>query len=228
MKRLVAIFITCATVSLISFGCQRSAGQTWEDVKTAGRYINRGIDTLCGKHYDTALFEEGEFIGPTDEEFIPLSDKDLAAKYKVSDAAIAQPKFSPGEKGIPQLNYFKNPTAQLFSVFRNLNFETDDHVLRSKEDVFAIQKIAAFLKKNKNMYICVEGHCDERASAAYNMALGTRRANHIRVILIKNGVDYNKIYTVSYGKEKPIAAGHNAEDWKLNRRVQFKLFEKTR
>lgn len=72
----------------------------------------------------------------------------------------------------------------------------------------------------------VEGHTDERAPAGYNVALGMRRANHIRALLVKNGIDPNRVYTVSHGKEQPIAAGHSPEDWKVNRRAEFKIFEK--
>ena len=58
------------------------------------------------------------------------------------------------------------------------------------------------------------------------MALGTRRANHIRVLLIKQGVDFNRIYTVSYGKEKPLANGSSREELKQNRRAEFKIYKK--
>jgi peptidoglycan-associated lipoprotein len=72
----------------------------------------------------------------------------------------------------------------------------------------------------------IEGHTDERASASYNLALGMRRANHIRQLLVKNGVSLNRIYTVSRGKEQPFALGHTPDDWKQNRRGEFKIFEK--
>jgi peptidoglycan-associated lipoprotein len=227
MKKLVALSVMIASFSLLSMSCQRSANQAWEDVKTAGRYINRGVDTLCGKNYDSQLFISGEeLLGPSDADFIPLSDSDLKGQARIADAAIAQPKHSPGEQGVPNLDYFRTPSSQLANLFHNVNFETDDHVLRSKDDLMAVQKMAGYLKKHANTLLCVEGHCDERASAAYNLALGTRRANHLRVLLVKYGVDANRIYTVSFGKEKPVALGHSKDDLHMNRRSQFKLFDK--
>ena len=229
MRHLQVFFILYAALLLFTTSCQRSGNETWEDMKTAGRYLGRGIDTLCGKNYDSRLLDsDDEFLGPVDEEFIPLSDKDLRTQFRATDTAVRQSKFTPGEKnsGIPSIDAFQSPQARLSSLFKLLHFDTDDHVIRKQEDLVIIQKIANFLKKNPQIFLCIEGHCDQRGPAAYNMALGTRRANHVRVLLIKQGVDFNRIYTVSYGKEKPVSLGNSAEDWKLNRRAQFKLFDK--
>jgi len=229
MKKTPAFLLLCATMIVLSTGCQRSSSQTWEDMKTAGRYIGRSMDTIFGKNYDSCLLEnENEFMGPEDEEFIALSDKDLRMQYRSTDTAISQPKHSLGEKGsgIPGIDRFQDPSARLNSIFKRIHFETDDHIIRNHEDLVCIQKISNYLKKNPSAYLCIEGHCDERASAAYNMALGTRRANHVRVLLIKQGVDFNRIYTISHGKEKPSSLGHTTEDWRQNRRAQFKIYHK--
>lgn len=225
-------FIPLALVGLVMVftSCQRTSTQFWEDVKTAGRYINRSIDSVCGKgEYNSQLLAANdEFIGPRDAEFIPLNEKDLKAQYRTTDMAVPQPKHSPGEKGsgLPSMEKFSAPTGSLSSLFSNLYFATDEHVLRNRSDIDGIRSMAAYMKKHPNAYLTIEGHCDERASAAYNMALGTRRANHVRVMLIKEGIDFNRLYTISYGKEKPLALGHSAVDWKQNRRVQFKIYEK--
>ncbi len=219
-------------VSLFSFmlftSCDTSSA-AWENVKTAGRYLQKGVDSLWGKEYNSCVVEnEDEFIGPDDADFIPLSDKDLRTQFIASDRAIPQPKYSPGESGsgIPGIGNFLAPSSGLSSVFKTLYFQTDDHVIRDQQDLLALQSIANYMKKHPKTYLCIEGHCDERASAAYNMALGTRRANHVRVLLIKHGIDFNRIYTISHGKEKPVALGHSTSDWKENRRAQFKLYEK--
>lgn len=227
MKRPVFFFVTL--LGLLSMGCQRSSGQTWEDVKTAGRYLHKGINTLVGKDYDSYLYASEEDLNvPMDEEFIPLMDSDLTTQFTATDTAIPQPKSTPGEKssGIPGMERFQKPSSKLASIFRNLHFETDDHVIRERDDLVTISKIANYLKKNPSAYVIVEGHCDERASAAYNMALGTRRANHIRVLLVKQGANPNHVYTVSRGKEQPVALGHSSQDWHLNRRAEFKVYEK--
>jgi len=66
--------------------------------------------------------------------------------------------------------------------------------------------------------VIVEGHCDERGSREYNFALGERRANAIRDLLISMGIDGDRIGTISYGKERPAVSGHDPEAWALNRR----------
>jgi peptidoglycan-associated lipoprotein len=223
IKTFRTLLILCSLILLV--GCSKNG--TWEDMKTAGRYLNRGIDHLCGKPYDSKLIEkEEDFYGPNNGDFIPLNDHDLKGKISSADLAVAQPKFSPGENGVPTMDAFQSPSKELSEIFKTIHFETDEHVVRNHEDLLSINKIAAYLKEHANTYICISGHCDERQSAAYNMALGTRRANHIRVLLVKQGVDYNRIYTISYGKEKPIALGHSQDDWLQNRRAEFKVVEK--
>jgi peptidoglycan-associated lipoprotein len=124
------------------------------------------------------------------------------------------------------LDQFKHPSSQLSAVFSNVYFNTDEHILRSKEHIDAILAIAAYLKGHPNVYITIEGHCDERGPEAYNLSLGSRRANYVRSLLVKQGVDLNRIYTVSKGKEQPADPRHNAEAWAHNRRSEFKIFQK--
>lgn len=205
--------------ALLLSSCCHNSNQAWEDVKTAGRYMQRGMDQLWGNDSDSRMFSsDTEFVGPYEEGFIPLNDADLRT---VADAAIPQPMGIPGEKGVPLLSHYQSGDEFGFS---SVHFETDEHVLRERADILMIERIVAYLKKNPKAYFMVEGHCDERAPAGYNMALGMRRANHIRALLVKNGIDRNRIYPVSHGKERPLSLGHTPEDWKLNRRAEFRIF----
>ena len=226
-KKLLSFAILSISFCLLMTGCQKTSNQTWENMKTAGSYLNRGIDSLWGRETDSRLItNENEFIGPDEEDFIPLDEQDLKTQFTVTDKAIPQPKYSPGDKGCPigGIGDFQEPKGELASLFKRLHFETDDHVIRDRDELLALQQIANYMKKNPRVYLSIGGHCDERASAAYNMALGARRANHIRVLLIKQGIDFNRIYTISYGKEKPLSLGHTPDDWKANRRAEFKIF----
>ncbi len=219
------IFFSC--ILLISFtSCQRNSNQTWEDVKTAGSYLNRSIAALFGQYDETKAVCEDETDNQEDE-FISLNEADLKFQGR-GDFAIAQPKFLPGEKGsaLPSLSAFRMPNRKESSVFQRLYFATDDHIVRSREDLRTIQKVSAYLKNHPNCHICIEGHCDERAPAAYNMALGSRRANQVRVLLIKQGVKAGQLYPISYGKEKPWRLEHSREAWAQNRRCEFKLYTK--
>jgi peptidoglycan-associated lipoprotein len=82
----------------------------------------------------------------------------------------------------------------------------------------ALTQDAEFLKAHSDVSIIVEGHCDDRGSAEYNMGLGDRRANSVRDFLIQQGVDGSRIRTVSYGKEKPFCTDDNEQCWQQNRR----------
>ena len=81
------------------------------------------------------------------------------------------------------------------------------------------------MKKNPHVCLGVEGQCAQRASEAYNLALGTRRAQFIRSLLVKAGVESDQINTVSFGKERPISKGNTKESLAKNRRVEFKIFQ---
>ena len=217
-------FLLWAAIAFLSASCARNSSQTWEDVKTAGRYMQHKVDSFWGKDTESRMLASGEeFTGPYDE-FIPLNDADLKGLAKNMDLALPQPKGIPGINGIPSLDQFYYPSDD--TQFQFVHFETDEHILREKADIQMIQHIAAFMKSHPSTLLLIEGHTDERASASYNMALGIRRANHIRQLLVKNGVDLNRIYTISRGKEQPVALGHSTADWKQNRRGEFKIFER--
>ena len=86
-----------------------------------------------------------------------------------------------------------------------------------------IRTLAKIINDN-NLTVRVEGHCDERGTREYNLALGEQRAKTVAELLIINGVSSNKISTVSYGEEKPAASGSNESSWSKNRRALVKTF----
>jgi len=213
-----------AAILLLAVGCSRNS-QTWEDIKTTGRHMQRGVDSMLGKEYESRMLaSDEEFYGPYDGDFIPLRDADL--RNFLADSAMPQPKGIPGQFGIPNLDAFYAAPDSLRTLFNPVHFETDEHVIRDKNEISILIQLASYLKKNPSFYVVVEGHTDERASASYNMALGMRRANSVRSFLVKNGADLNRIYTVSRGKEQPLAQGHGPEDWKANRRSEFRIYQK--
>ena len=81
-----------------------------------------------------------------------------------------------------------------------------------------LRKQAAWLRKNKNINVTLEGHCDERGTREYNLALGERRANAAKDYLMTYGISGNRISTISYGKERPVNAGSSPLAWSQNRR----------
>jgi peptidoglycan-associated lipoprotein len=111
------------------------------------------------------------------------------------------------------------------SPLRPLFFELDSSDV-SAEGQQVMQANAAVLKKYPAMQITIEGHCDERGTAEYNLALGERRALAAKNYLVSLGVAADKIKTVSYGKEFPFDPGHDDAAWKNNRRAHFVITAK--
>lgn len=106
--------------------------------------------------------------------------------------------------------------------FENVHFDFDKSNIR--EDAKPIlQAVAAYLKKNRDAKILVEGHCDERGTSEYNMALGDRRAHSVKKYLTALGVEPGRLSTISYGKERPLDPGHDEGAWAKNRRAVFVL-----
>ena len=97
-------------------------------------------------------------------------------------------------------------------------FDTDQFNIDA-EDQAALQQQANYLRQYPNVRATVEGHCDERGTREYNLALGERRANAAKNYLVSLGVEANRITTVSYGKERPVALGSNEQAWARNRRA---------
>lgn len=90
----------------------------------------------------------------------------------------------------------------------------------------ALNSNVEFLKTNASVKVQVEGHCDERGSVQFNLALGERRAKSVRDYLQGQGIAANRITIISLGKEKPVSFGHDEESWSKNRRANFVVTEK--
>jgi len=116
------------------------------------------------------------------------------------------------------------PTAteeQLFSQnVKDVYFDYDKYDVRADQQT-AIQADAQFLAQHANISFTIEGHCDERGSTEYNLALGDNRANAVNNALTQAGVAANRIKTISYGKEKPFCTESNEQCWQQNRRGHF-------
>lgn len=106
------------------------------------------------------------------------------------------------------------------SPFKPVLFQLDSAELDDTARAVASAN-ADILRKNASWVVTIEGHCDERGSAEYNLALGEQRASAIRAYLLSLGIPANRVRTVSYGKEYPFDPGHTEAAWAQNRRGQF-------
>ncbi|HEY6359635.1 MAG TPA: peptidoglycan-associated lipoprotein Pal [Vicinamibacterales bacterium] len=111
------------------------------------------------------------------------------------------------------------------SPFRPVFFALDESDLDDMGRRTA-QSNADLLKKYQSWVVTVEGHCDERGTAEYNLALGERRAVAVKTYLVSLGIAPDRIRTVSYGKEFPFDPGHNENAWAKNRRAHFVITSK--
>jgi|TARA_A100001035_G_scaffold217451_1_gene177352 peptidoglycan-associated lipoprotein len=96
-------------------------------------------------------------------------------------------------------------------------FATNESVLTTASRD-TLRKQAAWLRKNSNINVVLEGHADERGTREYNLALGERRANAAKDYLMTYGISENRISVISYGKERPVDSGSNPLSWSKNRR----------
>lgn len=105
----------------------------------------------------------------------------------------------------------------------HFDFDKSDIRADSRE---TLQKNADWLQNNPDIKIQIEGHCDERGTAEYNLALGERRAMSTKKYLISLGISADRIYTISYGEELPIDPNHSENAWAKNRRAHFLVITK--
>jgi len=113
-------------------------------------------------------------------------------------------------------------TEEKPSRFDDVRFDFDKSEVR-EDGRKTCQAVADYMKKNPKAKLLIEGHCDERGTAEYNMALGERRATAVMTYLVSLGVPQGALSTVSFGKEKPLDPGHDEGAWAKNRRAHFVL-----
>jgi len=117
----------------------------------------------------------------------------------------------------PEETIYVEPGA---GVFQDIHFEFDKYRILP-DDEGTLQRIARWLKENEDVKVLIEGHCDERGTNEYNMALGEQRALAARRYLVTLGVASDRLNTISYGEEQPLSSASTEEAWAANRRAHF-------
>ena len=110
-------------------------------------------------------------------------------------------------------------------LLKDVSFDLDKYDILP-QDIEILKEDATLLMKYPNVKVQIEGHCDERGTGEYNLALGERRANSVKKYLVSLGVPANRLSTISYGKEMPADPGHHEEAWAKNRRAHFVILSK--
>lgn len=143
------------------------------------------------------------------------SSKNAVAPSGAGDGASGAP-VSSVESGPSGYGFDEYQTGPLGDVF----YEFDSSEL-SAEAQNQLRENATWMGNNAAASTMIEGHCDERGTSEYNMALGERRAANAKEYIVRLGIPSSRIETVSYGEEKPFAAGHDESAWSKNRRAHF-------
>lgn len=146
----------------------------------------------------------------------PVQDEEPAI---VVDTTPPPPPPPPEIKPEPKPEVIKE--ADLMTVY----FDFDKYNIRGDQRG-ALDNNVQVLKKFPNTVIKIEGHCDERGTVEYNLALGDKRANAVKEYLVTAGINADRIETISYGKERPVDPGHTEAAWAKNRRAEFRVISK--
>jgi len=166
----------------------------------------------------------------------------VSCRAKVEEAPPPPPpqvKEQPKVEKVKEVPPVKKPTLTEEEIFqaksleeinrdaplRMIYFDFDRYFIRSDAKP-VLAKHAAWLKKFGSAKILIEGHCDERGTEEYNLALGEKRAKNTFDYLVSLGISSARIRIISYGKSQPLDTGHNEVSWQKNRRAQFVIIAK--
>jgi peptidoglycan-associated lipoprotein len=160
---------------------------------------------------------------PMQEE---MTAEQLEAQQAAEEAAAAREarlaKMGEEERQREEAAMMAEEARMRAFVEENIHFDFDKYDLKPKAMMILDEK-AAYLREHPEVRVLIEGHCDERGTNEYNLALGDRRANSAKNYLVRSGVAESRITTISYGEEQPLCMEHTESCWWKNRRDQFQI-----
>jgi peptidoglycan-associated lipoprotein len=184
----------------------QSASLTWQTTNATDVSID-GIGAVQANG--------SQSVSPTDSTTYHLSAKGAGGSQEASARITVTPAPAPPPPP-PSVT-----DQDLFSQnVKDVYFEYDKSDVRADQQV-SLQADVQFLSQHPNVNFIIEGHCDERGSTEYNIALGDKRATAVKNALVAAGVNASRIKTISYGKEKPFCTESNEACWQQNRRGHF-------
>ena len=198
----VLIFVLC--LGLLLTGCPKK--------KVA---VGRDQSSVQSSEEAARLQREREAREAKERELAKLREEDL---NKPAGGDLEKTLVGKKETGIE---------GEVFEsrLLKDIHFDFDKYDIRRADEAI-LKENAVFLKNNPKMKVQIEGHCDERGTVEYNLALGERRANNTKKFLVTLGIPSDRISAISYGKEKPLDKGHDEEAWGKNRRAHIVVLSK--
>jgi len=165
----------------------------------------------------TAVFSLSA-CGPKKKETLPetgAAETGVGQEQAITEEPVAGGGMSEEQE---QANARSEYVAE--SQLENVYFDFDKSDLKPDARE-TLSRNAEWIKGHPTSKVQIEGHCDERGTEEYNLALGERRANAVKNYLVSLGIDADRLYTISYGEELPADPGHTEEAWAKNRRAHF-------
>ncbi len=149
------------------------------------------------------------------------SHKNVAKATQPEEPMASDSTIEEGAVGDQAMTQKESPDAAGTEfVDENIHFAFNSAILSGRAQK-TLDSTAQYLLFNQGAKVTVEGHCDERGTEAYNMALGERRAESVKGYLVNLGISAERLDTISYGEERPIDSGKNESSWAQNRRAQL-------
>lgn len=155
------------------------------------------------------------------EPAVTEADEDAEKMATEKKAQLEEQKLLE-EKRLQEEAEQRNIAARNRFLSEDIHFDFDKAVILPEARQVLMEK-AAWLKENSDVKVMIEGHCDERGTVEYNIALGMRRAQSAKACMIDLGIAASRMSTISYGEECPVDPGHNEEAWAKNRRAHFAI-----
>ena len=204
MKKSITVFALILCLGLLFVGCPKK--------KVA---VSRDQASVQSSEEAARLERERQAREAKERELARLKEEELKTPMGGEGEKTLVAKKEPGIEG----EVFET------KLLKDIYFEFDKYEIR-REDEAVLKENAAFLKNNPKMKVQIEGHCDERGTVEYNLALGERRANNTKKYLVFLGIPADRISTISFGKERPLDKGHDEGAWAKNRRAHVVVLSK--
>jgi peptidoglycan-associated lipoprotein len=203
----ILIFILC--LGLVLTGCPKKTVMTQEPS------VKKTEEAKAEKEQATKIETESKSKEAQEKELAKIREEEVK---KVQEKEFEKGLVAKKEPGI-------EGEVLESRLLKDIHFDFDKYDIRPG-DADILKENAALLMKYPTVKIQIEGHCDERGTVEYNLALGERRANNTKNYLVSLGVSSDRISPISYGKERPLDPGHNEEAWAKNRRAHTIILSK--
>jgi len=245
MARKILVPVFLALLLVFAASCGGGAKRAIDVAQTAiDQAKEAGAPQYAAEEYKSAedylskakqQFDERDFRPAKTNAVAAKDQADLAKKRALDRKAAAvggekegiaegrQPEDLTTDYNVSSLS--EQPAAiedQARAALKDVHFDFDSSEI-TEENRQILANDVEWLEQNSKVKVTIEGHCDERGSIDYNLALGERRAKAVRDYLVSLGIDHRRLSIISYGESMPLDPGHNEDAWAKNRRAHFAI-----